>query len=264
MDEPRPAGALGDGDGGRCGGGLSADTIVWSNNPAPGDAFTNPAPLPSNATQAVGTSGWYYSNVREGGTIGINTEFARSGNGSVRFESLNGGAKADITYFTGQQLGTLDELTSLSYDWYRDLASDNPGAQAPSIRLLLGDGTSLVWEAVYNGQTDPVTEGSWVSSNAFAGGSGIFWRNTNQDDRRSFNDWLSVLGQTGVVGVNSGVGSGWNGYFLGAVDNIEFGFNNSSKTYNFEVVPEPSSVAMGLIAGGVGLVAAARRRSQRS
>jgi hypothetical protein len=38
---------------------FAATTIVYSNNPAPGDLFSNSAS--TSLGQAVGTSGWYYN-----------------------------------------------------------------------------------------------------------------------------------------------------------------------------------------------------------
>ena len=72
------------------------------------------------------------------------------------------------------------------------------------------------------------------------------------------------LGNYSVFGISSGVGSGWSGNFYGAVDNITLGFTGgTSTTFNFEVVPEPSSAALALTAGLAGLIEAIRRRRSR-
>jgi hypothetical protein len=62
-----------------------------------------------------------------------------------------------------------------------------------------------------------------------------------------------------VISVNAGIGSGWNGTFTGAVDNITFGFNGAYTTYNFEVVPEPASM-LALGSGLIGLLGLRRRK----
>jgi hypothetical protein len=62
-----------------------------------------------------------------------------------------------------------------------------------------------------------------------------------------------------VISVNAGIGSGWNGTFTGAVDNITFGFNGTYTTYNFEVVPEPASM-LALGSGLIGLLGLRRRK----
>jgi len=62
-----------------------------------------------------------------------------------------------------------------------------------------------------------------------------------------------------VISVNAGFGSGWPNTFVGAVDNITFGFNGQYTTYNFEVVPEPASMLV-LGSGLVSMMALRRRR----
>jgi hypothetical protein len=62
------------------------------------------------------------------------------------------------------------------------------------------------------------------------------------------------------------MGSGWNGFYSGGVDNITYDFGAAgSGSFNFEVaagVPEPATWAM--MIGGFGLIgAAARRRKTR-
>jgi hypothetical protein len=61
-----------------------------------------------------------------------------------------------------------------------------------------------------------------------------------------------------VYGISAGVGSGW-GTFQGAVDDITVGFGGASTTYNFEVVPEPSTVLL-VGTGLMGMLIVARRR----
>lgn len=82
-------------------GGASA-AVVNPNNPT-GDAFTNTSTL--NQGQAVGASGWYYNNVRNNGTVGIDGTYPRSGNGSVYMNGTAGpggnSSKGDIEYLSG-------------------------------------------------------------------------------------------------------------------------------------------------------------------
>ncbi len=76
------------------------------------------------------------------------------------------------------------------------------------------------------------------------------------------SNWQSTYGNYNVLGVSAGCGSGW-GSFSGAVDDITFGFNGASTTYNFEVVPEPGTLAL-LAAFGLTALGAAWMRRRRS
>ena len=77
-------------------------------------------------------------------------------------------------------------------------------------------------------------------------------------------------GNATVIGFSTGVGSGWDGTFDGAVDNVSFKTSGmqQARTFNFEVsgqsvVPEPSTYL--LMAAGLGFVGvAARRRKTRA
>lgn len=109
---------------------VASAQIVYSNNALPGDSFTNAGG--SNQGQAVGASGWYYNNTRNSGVVGINTTYARSGNGSALLQTTVGpggnSSKAEIeflasavngggNFFANGTLGTLGNLSSVSYEW---------------------------------------------------------------------------------------------------------------------------------------------------
>jgi hypothetical protein len=72
-------------------------TTVYSQNTAPGDLFSNSGP--ANQGSSFGHPNWVYNNTRGGGSVGIRTDFPRSGNGSVYFNSPSNTGKADIEYF---------------------------------------------------------------------------------------------------------------------------------------------------------------------
>jgi len=258
----------------------NAQVTVYSNSAAPGDAFTNGGA--SNTGQAVGASGWYYNNVRNNGVSGINNTFARSGNGSAYLSTPQGpdnpSSKADIeflpaatanvngNYSAGAALGRLADLTSFGYDWYRSSVSTNDPGQHPSLRLLvvsadLTQSGALVFERIYNGFGSSMPTDTWQSDDIFANRTTYNLWSTGSlpgafsNYSTTLQDWMSSPMNYYVVGISSGAGSGW-GPFVGAVDNIAFGFNGNNTTYNFEVVPAPGAAAL----AGLGGLAALRRR----
>lgn len=252
---------------------------LLTNTSTPGSAGLN---------DPAATDTWLRRNVRQNSSIGITGDYTRSGNGSMYFSGANGGSKADAEYYFSDLTGkTLGNLSSLSYDSYRDSSSGATDHLHPSLRVLFdADGNMgtaddrgyLVYENTYNGQTTP--EDGWQSIDVFnlngAGQSANVWMvnfgNVNGSVLsvydRSIQEWIAgaftsnyptLSAQTLIYGLSSGIGSGW-GAFEGAVDNITIGFGGESTTYNFELAQVPEPATLGLLGLGILGIAASRRR----
>nr|WP_309643010.1 PEPxxWA-CTERM sorting domain-containing protein [Phenylobacterium sp.] len=236
----------------------------------------------ARVSEAPAAGDWQQANVGGGATVGITKTYGDgpnggAGNGSAYFASVDGTSKADMQYYLAAPVA-LSAFAGGSYDWYRDVASSNDPLQTASYRLLLTNGavfTNLIYEPVY--QTNPqvlaVPEGLWqtqtitTSSNfwssnanlALPGGLGCH----SCAQGASFSSWAAANSGFSIYGFSTGVGSGWNGPFQGAVDNFSFTLNGQTESFNFEVsaVPEPATWAMMIIGfGAVGTMVRSRRR----
>jgi uncharacterized repeat protein (TIGR01451 family) len=213
---------------------------------------------------------WTAANIAGSATVGMTTTQPRgdapNNFGSLEFNSPDGSGKADYrktwdpAAFPSRTLGN---LTALSYEWYRDGSSTNPAVQAPALRIFYlteaNESGYLVYEPVYNEYQAGAPTNTWVSSNVFAGNLwmrafGPPGNRTIDDYNVSLAEWLAntdeegspidddadsdvphVLGPTTkIVGIEVGIGSGWNGVFKGFVDNIVISFGSDTITANFE------------------------------
>jgi|DewCreStandDraft_4_1066084.scaffolds.fasta_scaffold32753_2 hypothetical protein len=251
---------------------LYASTVIVTS---PSGVLTNPGPTEVNDPFAFDQ--WLRRNVKNGGSVGITGTYPRSGNGSM-WMSGPANAKADAEYYFNLNASyLLSNVTAFSYDWYRSSSSTAASHYHPALRLFVdGDGNLLttsdrgylVFERAYNPSVSPVPTDQWVTDNALGAN---LWATGGLPGafnvyNRTLADWAGLLPNARVLGISAGIGSGWNGTFDGAVDNITIGFGSSVTTYNFELaaaapIPEPVFFQMGALMGlsGLGLLRLRRR-----
>ncbi|WP_223787723.1 hypothetical protein [Marinicella meishanensis] len=225
--------------------------------------------------------GWQAVNVRDDAMVEHSQNQPLFGDGSLLFATdtmTPGQDKADYQYLWQESTSVIDfpdrilgNITHLNYAWYRDSASTTAPHLTPVFRLNFYDDAGtvgnladdvlgiLVWEGVYNGYNPPLSDSweivnmmednFWVFVSQSAQGSGVI-----QNFNATLADWINgtpqgqpgdpqitLTANTYIIGVNVGVGSGWNNSFLGYVDAVRVGFGSGDDTlYNFEVCQELS------------------------
>ena len=241
--------------------------------------------LASDGSPDVWQDGTSNNQTRNGGTATISSEQSLDGDGALRLYTPDSTGKATALFTGSTPLGDLEALSEISYQYYRDSSSTNPGAQAPALRLYVSDGQGrngiLIYEPAYNG-VDPIPEDSWqtVFADLDNGNWWLFEGGVFENFGLTLDDWLSddvFAGPGGpksgfgenalVLGIDVGIGSGWAGEALAYVDNVLISFvvddQAQSTVWNFQAaateVPEPATLAL-MGAGLAGLYLVRRRR----
>jgi len=240
---------------GAFGAGTATTTDLMGPNHGRLTTVTGPGGGGNRATQAPVANLWQQQNVGGGGSVGITDHFPQSGNGSAYFAGTSGDSKSDLEYYFATP-HALSALSSLSYDWYRSSTSTNPAGQHLPLRLIVSDGTVggyLVYEGAYNGSPTAATD-TWTSVTMdlieeSADAATKFWGTGSLPGAfsvftRTIDDWEALLPSLLVYGISFGAGSGWNGLFEGAVDNVSIAFSDGyALSANFEV-PEPAAIGL--------------------
>ncbi len=234
------------------------------------------------STTDPGLGGWYYGDIRNSGTVGVTTTYDHTSStaaatypgsqGSLEFTLTSGSDKAGFVYSFDNPFA-LGGLVGASYDWYRSSTSTNPQTQAPALffwvdvdgDLSTSDTIGLKYEAVYNGFGQSMPEDAWQTSVIDASTNLWSWDDANHawNNYITLAQWLTYHPNAIVTGMGVDVGSGWNGEFSGAVDFIAV----NNLFFDFQVapsssVPEPTTIAIWGMFGGLGLIATQRRRRQ--
>ena len=234
--------------------------------------------------------GWAIANQRSDSNAQITGVQPRSGDGSLEFRTnftTAGQDKVDFelvwdpTVFPAR---TLNNLSFLSYEYYRDSTGSNVAAHFhPVLRLgwyndsgtplNTGDDTLgfLIYEEIYQ-SVNPVPVDTWdINSIDFTNHN--FWMycidcdtsaatvsGVVQNFNTTLQNWKAgpVTGNPGdpvppdlsqgttyIFSVNTGIGSGWNNDVLMFVDNVHFAFGaNDDFNYNFELKAAPRAVPL--------------------
>lgn len=247
-----------------------AQTTIYAENPAPGDAF--PA-SPDNILRGdqIGSTNWYYNWTRNS-RVGIRTNLPYNGNGSVYFDvgvvSGSSAPQAGIAFYKAAQtlsnastngytyaantssvIGQFVKLEDVVYSWYRSSTSNtsNTGialARYPVLEINIDlDGNPAGGASGYLRFVRPagaVPVDQWVTD-SIATGDVLRWFGASglPTGAQSLSAWKTYFQNNYPNAVIVGftfIAYGEAGkIFQGALDNVSWTIGGQTTSFNFEV-----------------------------
>lgn len=234
-------------------------------------------------TSFTGNGIWYASDVRAGGTAGIENLTGQGGNLEGNAPLPTGAAKlttgpsnADKAEVAVRgKFGTVEQFLnggSLAYDYFKSAVGDLNASAAASIKLTVLDTnitstsstdgfTTFVYEPTWNigpaGSSVVVPTDDWANA-VVTGTSGVLWHTGiygagNQagfgGDGNTLADWVAFFSDdlldASIIAISLGVGT-YNQGQTAYFDNVLFSSGGIDLAYDFEVAPIPLPAALPL------------------
>lgn len=262
-----------------------------------GAATTVTQILPQTGSPVVGP--WYETDVQGGATIGIvdlagvggNLETAQplpTGAGKITTPPVDTSGRAQAyTYNDFGDAATFLNNVTMGYSYYKSTNPSNPSA-APALKIQIaasgGTGDNfgtLIYEPYWQGATP--TPDAWQSvsiaatDGVGASGSGGWWWNGGFETANgaggppilSLTEWAAAFlandpidfATARVIAIGIGEGT-FNVGEVSYFDNISYAIAGGGETWDFQAIPEPTSLALAG-AAAIGMIAV-RRRQRRA
>ncbi|HYP53031.1 MAG TPA: hypothetical protein VEQ42_05795, partial [Pyrinomonadaceae bacterium] len=226
--------------------GLSPATVGSSAQTACDKVVITEDDIARQAENTPPTRNWVlYTRNAGAGVFRVGPGAPPSGVGSLETVTPTGNDK--VTLFNYDHVGTpLADIDKLGYATYRD--SGAVANQLPAINIQVdvngtatpGGFTTLVFEPVYNTNQGAITDDTWQTWDAYAGGQAIWWSSNpipSAPNRDTFVTWDTIVAANpnavivGGFGVNQGSG---NPALTAASDVLSIGYDGECVTYDFE------------------------------
>lgn len=257
------------------------------------------APNPGTYADPIAADVWLRENVRNGASIGITNHFPRndSGSGYLNLGPAGSAGKADWEYYPSSGFGRLADLQTYSYDWYRSATSTVGAHLHPAMRLLIdadgdlatsNDRGHLVFERCYNISGCPAVPTDVWTTDSIGDSTLLWWSQFGVGINEVYDRTLAqykagsyvatpgfaqITGNSLILGISLGIGSGWNGSFEGAIDNATLARSNAplfsdnleinAPAVPYSYVPVPALPVAGMLGLGALLLLVGVGRSRR-